>query len=134
MKVIATLLIFAIGASEAGLTSAETMHCKNAGHHLTDEAKVLFAIKPGITTADEAEACLIELRASYTFETKRVVDSGVPKFDWRSPQAKGLLGGFLPGRKMRWFGLAEERVKVEIEIDSHDLVVQVITEKVLTGL
>lgn len=134
MKVIATLLLLMASASDPRLTLAESINCKNAGRHLTDEAQVLLAIKPGITTADEAKACLLELNASYGFATKRAVDSEVPKFYWRSPRPKGLLRGVLPGRRMRWFVLAEERIEVEIEIDDRDRVAQVVTRKVLTGL
>jgi len=112
---------------------SEANACDQKDKTMTIESKIEANIVQDSTSAEDAEACLRSLGLDYIFVPRARADRGVPKFQWRSPDAKGLFAAHLPGRKTRWLQLAYEEKMVYVEVDEKDIVTQVVIRPYLTG-
>ena len=70
----------------------------------------------------------------YGFGSREEVDMGVPQWQWKSPDAVGVVGGHIPNVRRRWLSPVSEGISIRVEIDSMNKVTQVVVEPTYTGL
>ena len=83
-----------------------------------------------------AETFFTEHKIPYSFISRKKVDEDTlwfPKWQWKSPNAVGVLGGRIRNGRTRWFIPTSENISITVEIDSRGKVTQVVVNPEYTG-